>query len=87
MAADGSFSATVDLPTDLPNGTHHLVAAGVDENGNPRYLVTEVTITGGTTASGLAYTGFSAAPFLGAGALALVAGGGLLVASRRRQQA
>jgi hypothetical protein len=87
VAADGSFSATVDLPTDLPNGTHHLVSAGVDGNGDPRYLVTEITVVGGVvvSSSGLAYTGFSAAPFLGVGALALVAGGGLLVASRRRQ--
>ncbi|SDY39750.1 hypothetical protein SAMN05661080_03352 [Modestobacter sp. DSM 44400] len=71
----------------LANGTHHLVAAGVDVNGDPRYLVTEVPVSGGTavvTAAGLAYTGFTPLPFIGAGALALLAGAGLLVASRRR---
>jgi hypothetical protein len=79
--ADGRFTATVTLPAGLANGTHHLVASGVDAAGNPRYLVSEITVSGGT---GLAYTGFSALPYIGAGALALLAGGGLLVASRRR---
>ncbi|MCZ2822684.1 fibronectin type III domain-containing protein [Modestobacter sp. VKM Ac-2977] len=84
VLADGTFSATVTLPKELANGTHHLVASGVDANGNPRNLVVEVTVSGGTAV--LAYTGFSPLPFVGAGALALVAGGGLLVASRRRAQ-
>ena len=91
VASDGTFSATVTIPADLVNGTHHLVASGVDANGNTRYLVVEVTVSGGTavvtgttTASGLAYTGFTALPFVGAGLLALLAGAGLLVASRRR---
>lgn len=88
--ADGNFDTTVTVPAGLANGTHHLVAAGVDVNGNPRYLVVEVTVSGGvatvaTTSGGLAYTGFSALPFVGAGVLALALGGGLLVASRRRQ--
>ncbi|MCW2677478.1 MAG: Fibronectin type protein [Modestobacter sp.] len=85
--ADGSFTATVTLPAGLVNGEHHLVAAGVDANGNPRYLVTAITVSGGTAATatgGLAYTGFSALPFVGGGLLALLAGAGLLVASRRR---
>jgi hypothetical protein len=85
VLADGTFSATVTLPKDLTNGTHHLVASGVDVNGNPRVLVVEVTVSGGTAV--LAYTGFSALPAAGAGALALIAGGGLLVVSRRRQAA
>jgi hypothetical protein len=84
----GNFTATVTLPASLANGTHHLVAAGVDPSGNPRYLVVEVTVSGGTAvvtaAGGLAYTGFSALPFVGGGLLTLVAGAGLLVASRRR---
>jgi hypothetical protein len=85
VLADGTFSATVTLPKDLANGTHHLVASGVDVNGNPRTLIVEVTVSGGTAV--LAYTGFSALPYAGAGALALLAGGGLLVVSRRRQAA
>jgi hypothetical protein len=88
--ADGAFEIMVTVPAGLANGTHHLVAAGVDVDGKPRYLVVEVTVSGGvatvaTTGSGLAYTGFTALPFVGAGVLALALGGGLLVASRRRQ--
>jgi len=79
---DGTFSAIVVLPKGLENGTHHLVATGVDVNGNVRNLVVEVTVSGGTAV--LAYTGFSALPYAGAGAVALLAGAGLLVAGRRR---
>jgi hypothetical protein len=82
VLADGTFSYTVTLPADLANGTHHLVASGVDVNGDPRNLVVEVTVSGGTAV--LAFTGFSALPVIGAGVLALGLGGGLLVASRRR---
>ncbi|MCZ2813338.1 MULTISPECIES: hypothetical protein [unclassified Modestobacter] len=84
VLSDGTFSATVTLPKDLANGVHHLVATGVDVNGNVRNLVVEVTVSGGTAV--LAFTGFSPLPFVGAGVLALGVGGGLLVASRRRAQ-
>ena len=94
VAVDGSFTWTGALPADLVDGQHHVVAAGVDPDGNPRYLVTAVTVSGGVaapnaapiagTSSGLAYTGFSPMPFIGVGLVALLAGGGLLVASRRR---
>ena len=77
VLADGTFSATVTLPKDLANGAHHLVATGVDANGNTRNLVVEVTVSGGTAAvtagPALAKTGFSALPWAGAGALALLA--------------
>jgi hypothetical protein len=85
VLADGTFSATVTLPKGLEDGVHHLVATGVDVNGNVRNLVVEVTVSGGTAV--LAFTGFSALPYAGTGALALLAGGGLLVVSRRRQAA
>ncbi|MCZ2825655.1 MULTISPECIES: Ig-like domain-containing protein [unclassified Modestobacter] len=84
VLADGTFTATVTVPKDLTDGVHHLVASGVDANGNVRNLVVEVTVSGGTAV--LAFTGFSPLPFIGAGVLALGAGGGLLVASRRRAQ-
>ena len=48
------------LPKALANGVHHLVASGVDVDGNARNLVVEVTVCGG--AAVLANTGFSAAP-------------------------
>jgi hypothetical protein len=85
VLADGTFSATVTVPANLTDGVHHLVATGVDVNGNARNLVVEVTVSGGTAV--LAVTGFSALPYAGAGALALLAGGGLLVAARRRTAA
>ncbi|MDT0277307.1 fibronectin type III domain-containing protein [Blastococcus goldschmidtiae] len=85
VLADGTFSATVTLPADLTDGVHHVVASGVDADGNVRNLVVEVTVSGGTAV--LANTGFSALPVLGAGGLALLAGGGLLVAARRRTAA
>jgi hypothetical protein len=85
VLADGTFSATVTLPKNMVDGTHHLVATGVDANGNTRNLVVEVTVSGGTAV--LASTGFSALPYAGAGALALLAGGGFLVAARRRTAA
>ena len=91
VLADGTFSATVTLPKDLANGAHHLVATGVDANGNTRNLVVEVTVSGGTAAvtagPALAKTGFSALPWAGAGALALLAGGGLVLGARRRTAA
>jgi hypothetical protein len=80
--ANGAFSATVTLPASMANGKHHLVSVGVDAAGNPRYLVSEIIVSGGT---GLAYTGFSPAPYLGGGAALLLAGAGLIVAGRRRR--
>jgi hypothetical protein len=81
VGADGAFTATVTVPTGF-YGSHSLVAAGVDEDGNPRYSRMDITVA--EDPSSLAYTGFSALPFVGGGLLALVAGAGLLVASRRR---
>ena len=72
VLADGTFTAEVTLPEDMANGVHHLVASGVDVNGDPRTLVVEVTVSGGTAV--LAYTGFAPLPFVGAGVLALAAG-------------
>lgn len=85
VASDGTFTATVTLPATLTDGVHHLVATGVDVNGDVRNLTFEVTVSGG--AAVLANTGFSALPAVGAGGLALLAGGGLLVAARRRTAA
>ncbi|MGY1745286.1 fibronectin type III domain-containing protein [Blastococcus sp. SYSU D00695] len=94
---DGTFLVDVTLPADLPAGTHHLVATGVDANGNVRNLVIEVAVAADGTAAvtsaraadaeGLAYTGADiAVPALG-GLAALVIGGGLVVAGRRKRAA
>jgi hypothetical protein len=79
---NGAFSVEVVVPAGLENGVHHLVASGVDAAGNVRNLVIEVTVSGGVPA--LAYTGFTPAPYIAGGLVALLAGAGLLVASRRR---
>ncbi|MGY2067910.1 hypothetical protein [Blastococcus sp. SYSU DS0619] len=91
---DGTFTATVTLPEDLAVGTHHLVATGVDQFGNVRNLVIDVTVDAagaGTVTqirdAGLASTGADVALPLAGGAAALLLGGGLLVASRRRANA
>jgi len=92
--ANGSFTAQVTLPATLAGSHHSLVAAGVDGDGNPRNLRTDVTVAGAAAASSaavapasagsLAYTGFSVAgPLVGALA-ALLLGAVLLLVSRRR---
>lgn len=45
---NGAFSTTVRIPSGLESGTHHLVAAGVDESGEARYLRMDVTLAAGT---------------------------------------
>jgi hypothetical protein len=81
--AEGGFTVTVTVPADLAPGAHHLVAAGVDPSGALRYLRVDVTVT--QAAGQLAWTGFEALPFVGAGVLALALGSGLVVVSRRRR--
>ncbi|MDP9429377.1 MAG: hypothetical protein M3Q47_11135 [Actinomycetota bacterium] len=85
--ASGAFTATVTLPAGLAAGTHHLVGAGLDPSGDPRYTVLAVTLAGSRQDGGadLAPAGFGSAPYLGAGSLALVVGAGLVVMSRRRR--
>jgi hypothetical protein len=91
--AQGAFRREVTIPSSLAAGAHTLVAAGVDAQGNPRYLTQAITVTtgSGTAAAGtggtgaLAYTGASVAlPALG-GLAALAVGGGLVVAGRRKR--
>ncbi|MBN1091196.1 fibronectin type III domain-containing protein [Blastococcus sp. TML/M2B] len=84
--ATGAFTFTGALPAGLAAGSHTLVAAGYDGDGNARYLTMPITVSGAAAAS-LASTGFAALPYLGAGALALLAGGGLIVGARRRATA
>jgi hypothetical protein len=94
---NGEFEVTVTIPEDLPAGEHSLVVTGVDDQGNERTLLVDVTVSaaGTATVAGAAlattassdrhpYTGFSVAgPLLG-GTAAVALGAGLLVASRRR---
>ncbi|MGZ4648356.1 MAG: fibronectin type III domain-containing protein [Blastococcus sp.] len=79
----GSFTVTVTVPAGLAAGNHTLVAAGVDNAGHMRYMTLPVTVSASGQAT-LAYTGASIVTPAIAGLVALVAGAGLLVASRRR---
>ncbi|MGY1742204.1 MULTISPECIES: fibronectin type III domain-containing protein [unclassified Blastococcus] len=85
--ANGAFTFTGKLPAGLAAGSHTLVAAGVDADGNPRYLTQAITVGGPTGSGGLAYTGADiAVPAIG-GLAALAVGGGLVLAGRRRRAA
>jgi hypothetical protein len=53
--ADGAFTATVQIPTDLSPGSHTLKATGVTPDGATLVLSTEVTVAG--TGAELAETG------------------------------
>jgi LPXTG-motif cell wall-anchored protein len=75
----------VTIPDGLHAGEHSLVVSGLDPDGNPRYLRTDVTVSAAEDV--LAYTG---APVIGpaiGGLVAIVVGSGLLVASRRQKTA
>ncbi|RBY74942.1 hypothetical protein DQ239_18115 [Blastococcus sp. TF02-09] len=84
---DGDIDVTVTLPEDLAAGEHTLVAAGVGADGQAHYLTLPITVSAAPAEAELASTGADVAwPALG-GLVALAAGGGLLVAARRRPQA
>jgi LPXTG-motif cell wall-anchored protein len=89
----GAFTVTVTVPAGLTDGDHTLVASGVDASGAVRYMTLPITVTGGLATAtgpataGLADTGADVALPLAGGALALLLGGGILVASRRRAHA
>jgi hypothetical protein len=83
VAADGTFTATVTLPSNLPAGSHHLLATGLAPDGSVRYVSKALTVaasgTGGGTAA-LPVTGTNVTRFaLGAFALAML--GMVLVAA------
>jgi hypothetical protein len=82
--ANGAFEVTVAVPAGLAAGTHTLVATGVDRDGNVRNLTLPVTVAANGAAS-LASTGADIALPLSGGIGALLVGGSLLVAARRRQ--
>jgi LPXTG-motif cell wall-anchored protein len=84
--ANGAFTVTVTVPAGLAAGKHTLVAAGVDDLGNARYVNLEVTVTSGGGVR-LANTGADVTvPALG-GIAVLGLGAGLIVAARRRSNA
>lgn len=89
--ATGAFTGTVALPAGLAPGAHSLVAVGVDPAGNPRSLVSALTVAGAApaaragTGSALAYTGAEVTGTAVAGLAALGLGTVLTLAGRRRR--
>jgi hypothetical protein len=83
----GAFTATVTLPEGLAAGSHTLVAAGLDPNGEMRYLTLPITVvdTAGAVHGRLAFTGFDVQAPLTGGLVALGIGTALIVVSRRRR--
>ncbi|MCW2581652.1 MAG: exported protein of unknown function [Klenkia sp.] len=87
---NGAFSLSVTIPASLANGSYSIVATGTAPDGTARNLVTAVTLSGGTAVvtparpAALAVTGFDTAVPLAGGALAVLAGVGMLVGARRR---
>jgi LPXTG cell wall anchor motif len=78
---DGSFSATLTIPTGLDAGTYSLIASSDGE-----VLATATIRVLAASASGaLPFTGTDVAPGLAIGASLIVAGGLLLLAVRRRR--
>jgi hypothetical protein len=76
---NGDFTVTVTVPADLAPGQHTLVASGVDDMGNLRFVTLPVTVVG------LAATGADiAVPAIG-GLATLTAGGALIFVARRRK--
>lgn len=76
VAADGTFSKTVTLPSGLPAGSHTLLATGLAPGGAVRYLSKALTVS----ASGLPVTG-AGATGIAVAALALLGLGIALVAA------
>jgi hypothetical protein len=92
---NGAFSRSITVPTSLVDGAYSIVATGTAPDGTARNLVTAVTVSGGTAVvtparpttparPALAVTGFETSVPLAGGALAVLAGMGLLVGARRR---
>lgn len=99
-ADDGSLRAEVEMPADLTDGPHTIVAAGIGPEGTPveyPMAVTSVTpvsagapvtgSTGSTSGGNLARTGAdSIASELRIAAALLAVGGSLVVIGRRRRR-
>lgn len=89
--SSGVAVLTTKVPAGIGAGTHTIRATGVAPDGSPLNVTTTITVTGsaadGDADGGLANTGSNSGLFGLVGALAVVAGGLVLVASRRASSA
>lgn len=74
--ADGKGEIDVDvkLPADLPEGQHTVTALGLGPNGSAVVLTQAIVVGGASSASELAYTGFSVLTYLAAAVFLVVVG-------------
>jgi hypothetical protein len=79
--ADGSFSATLRIPSGLADGVYTITAV----SGGEVLATATVRVVDGEVVGGLPFTGSNVAPGLAIGATLIVAGGLLLLAVRRRR--
>jgi LPXTG cell wall anchor motif len=79
---DGSFSATLTIPSGLDAGTYTLIAS----SGGEVLATATVRVLAAATSGALPFTGSEVAPGLAIGATLIVAGALLLLAVRRRRR-
>lgn len=89
--ADGGFSATADIPADVPAGAHTLVATGATSGHSFSAAVELAAIPGGDPGTGgpseLAETGAGVTGLVIAGGALVILGVGILLLRRRRARA
>ena len=78
---DGSFSATLTIPSGLDDGVYTLIAS----SGGEVLATVTVRVLAAAGTGALPFTGSNVAPGLAIGATLIVAGGLLLLAVRRRR--
>jgi LPXTG-motif cell wall-anchored protein len=78
---DGSFSATLTIPSGLDDGVYTLTAT----SGGEVLATATIRVLADATTGDLPFTGSNVAPGLAIGATLIVAGGLLLLAVRRRR--
>ena len=79
---DGVVDAEVDIPTDLPDGTHHLVSYGLESGIG---FSQEFVLVAGD-GSALPATGSNLGPPIGVAVILVGAGGALAVTAERRRR-
>ncbi|MBI2708360.1 MAG: LPXTG cell wall anchor domain-containing protein [Actinobacteria bacterium] len=91
VGSDGSFTATVTIPSDLAPGTYTLTTTVVC-NGTTTTLGVEVSVSptgaggGGGGGGPLPRTGFNLAPVASVGAALLILGAAAIYGARRKRQ-
>ncbi len=83
--AEGGLAMAIQVPSQLAAGSHTLQVTGATSN---LVYASEVTLTATNTDPGndLAFTGAEPAPLLAVAAIAILAGGVLLLVGARRRQ-